>query len=452
MRRFSLLVKAVSLAAVLLVLMMGLSMIGGLANERVAYRAQAAASVRESLAGQQVLAGAAMSRHCTTTVESRVERDKKVVTERHDEQVVLKSLPQSAVWTATSMLEPRYRGLYKVNSFNLDAKGDIEWTAGTDLVAPVVAAPVVAVRCDLPRVEFAVSDARGVRGIKVIGPKGAENVVASTNGEFFKTGFEAAIDLDDATLQKPFRIQLDVQLVGTEALGFVALGHENTVSLTSDWAHPSFSGAFLPMTRSASDKGFQAKWSVSSLASNARGQIGKNASVCAENIGLSRQGGQCLQSFGVDFIDPVNPASLSDRATKYGILFIVLTFAGIVLLEVLKGQAVHPVQYLLIGAAMAVFFLLLLSLSEHIAFIKAYVTAAVACVALLTVYAKAVLGGWQRALPMSAGLAVLYCVLYLVLQSEQHALLAGSLLVFAVLAGVMLLTRHVKWGGLNEGA
>ena len=129
----------------------------------------------------------------------------------------------------------------------------------------------------------------------------------------------------------------------------------------------------------------------------------------------------------MDFIDPVNPASLSDRATKYGILFIVLTFAGIVLLEVLKGQAVHPVQYLLIGAAMAVFFLLLLSLSEHIAFIKAYVTAALACVALLTVYAKAVLGGWQRALPMSAGLAVLYGVLYLVLQSEQHALLAGWL-------------------------
>ena len=101
---------------------------------------------------------------------------------------------------------------------------------------------------------------------------------------------------------------------------------------------------------------------------------------------------------------------------------------------------------------MAAFFLLLLSLSEHIAFVWAYVAAAVACVLLLTVYAKAALGGWKRALPMSAGLAVLYGVLYLVLQSEQHALLAGSLLVFAVLAGVMLMTRNVKWGRIHEGA
>lgn len=452
MKRFPLLAKAVSLGAVLMVLMVGLSMIGGLASERMGYRAQEAASVRESLAGQQVIAAAAMSRRCTKTIETKVVRDKKTVVERHDEQVLLKLLPQSVDWKVASKIEPRYRGLYKVNSFNLDAKGDINWTAGRELAAPVVAAPVVAVRCDVPRMEFTVSDARGVRGVKVVGPKGTAIVVASADGMFFKTGFDAAIDLDEATLESPFRVQLNIELAGTEALGFVALGHENAVALTSDWAHPSFSGAFLPVSRSMHERGFEAKWSVSSLASNARGQLGKLASVCVENIGQSRQRGQCLQSFGVDFIDPINPASLSDRATKYGILFIVLTFAGIVLLEVLKGQAVHPVQYLLIGAAMAAFFLLLLSLSEHIAFVWAYVAAAVACVLLLTVYAKAALGGWKRALPMSAGLAVLYGVLYLVLQSEQHALLAGSLLVFTVLAGVMLMTRNVKWGRIHESA
>ncbi len=452
MKRFPLLAKAVSLGAVLMVLMLGLSMIGGLAGERMGYRAQAAASVRESLAGPQTIAGAAMSRRCTKTVESTVTRDKKTVTERNDEQVLLKALPQKISWTASSKIEPRYRGLYKVNSFNLEAKGDLTWIAARELAAPSIKAPIVAVRCDAPRMEFAVSDARGIRSIKVIGPKGAADVVASTTGEFFKTGFESSINVDEGMLDSPLRVQLNIELVGTESLGFVALGNENTVALQSDWAHPSFVGAFLPVNRTIRDGGFDAGWSVSSLASNARGQLGKNVSACAERASGSQQPTGCLQSFGVDFIDPINPASLSDRATKYGILFIVLTFAGIVLLEVLKGEAVHPVQYLLIGAAMAAFFLLLLSLSEHIAFVWAYLAAAVACVLLLTVYAKAALGGWKRALPMSAGLAVLYGVLYLVLQSEQHALLAGSLLVFAVLAGVMLMTRNVKWGRIHEGA
>ncbi len=449
MRRFSLLVKAVSLAAVLLVLMMGLSMIGGLANERVAYRAQAAASIEGSLAGAQTLAGMVLTRRCVETFEATVIKDKEKTVERSEVRTVLRSLPQSSSWTTESKIEPRYRGLYKVNSYALNAEEVVDWKTARDLAVLPLKAPAVAVRCDAPLIEFTVTDPRGIRAVRQRGPNGDLEVKPSTNGGTFNRGFEAKLPVAESALDAPLRLRLVVELVGIESVGFVPLAVDNTVTLKSDWPHPSFGGEFLPLTRTVSAQGFDARWSVSSLAAQARSQLGSSAAGCAQTRSSTKG---CLQSFGVDFIDPVNPASLSDRATKYGILFIVLTFAGIVLLEVLKGQAVHPVQYLLIGAAMAVFFLLLLSLSEHIAFIKAYVTAAVACVALLTVYAKAVLGGWQRALPMSAGLAVLYCVLYMVLQSEQHALLAGSLLVFAVLAGVMLLTRHVKWGGLNEGA
>ena len=136
-------------------------------------------------------------------------------------------------------------------------------------------------------------------------------------------------------------------------------------------------------------------------------------------------------------------------SSDLGLLFIALTFVGIGMLELLKRVPVHPMQYLLIGAAVAAFFLLLLSLSEHVSFELAYAAAAAACVGLIAVYAKGVLGGWARALPTATALSVLYGVLYLVLQSEQHALLAGSLLLFAVLAGVMLMTRDLKWGQLN---
>jgi inner membrane protein len=142
---------------------------------------------------------------------------------------------------------------------------------------------------------------------------------------------------------------------------------------------------------------------------------------------------------------------LSERAVKYGELFIVLTFVGIALFEVLRRMRVHPVQYLLIGAALAVFFLLLLSLSEHVPFAAAYALAATACAALVAVYAKSVLGGWRGALPLTLGCAALYAVLYVVLQSEQHALLAGSMLLFAILCAVMLATRNVRWSALEVG-
>ncbi len=445
----NLMVKATALGAVLIALLGALSAIGGLASERMAYRAQAAASIESSLAGAQTIAGMVLTRRCVETIEKTVVKDKEKTIERSEVFTVLRSLPQASTWTATSKIEPRYRGLYKVNSFALRATEAVVWKTMNELVAIPLRAPAVAVRCDAPLIEFSVSDPRGIRSVRLSGPNGELEVKAASKGGTFASGFEAKLPVADTALDAPFKLQLAVDLVGLESLGFVPLAVENAVTLKSDWPHPSFGGEFLPLTRTVSAEGFDARWSVSSLASRARSQLGSGAPACGHSTAGVKG---CLQSFGVDFIDPINPASLSDRATKYGILFIVLTFAGIVLLEVLKGQAVHPVQYLLIGAAMAAFFLLLLSLSEHIAFLWAYVAAAVACVLLLTVYAKAALGGWKRALPMSAGLAVLYGVLYLVLQSEQHALLAGALLVFAVLAGVMLMTRNVKWGRIHESA
>ena len=467
-----LVIKAAALAAILLLLISGLSMISGMAAERIGYRAQAAESIRRSLAGPQAIAGPVLTRRCVETSEKQVTVDKKVTIDRSEREYVLKALPETMKWSATSRIEPRYRGLYKVNSFNLDAKADVAWPAATliALSPPPVKSPVVAVACDVPKVEFAVTDLRGIRSVKIGSSAGALQAQASSGGDLFKAGFEAALPGVEALSASPFALLLSVELVGVESLSFVPLGVDNTVTLKSDWAHPSFSGAFLPRERKVNDAGFEATWNVSSLASTARGQIGRNGGALCDLRGAgygeqnyargvsyaeaqaqtaSATAGACLQSFGVEFIDPVNPASLADRATKYGLLFIALTFVGIGMLELLKRVPVHPMQYLLIGAALAAFFLLLLSLSEHVSFALAYATAAAACIGLIAVYAKAVLGGWARALPTAAALSVLYSVLYLVLQSEQHALLAGSLLLFAVLAGVMLMTRDLKWGQIN---
>jgi inner membrane protein len=157
-----------------------------------------------------------------------------------------------------------------------------------------------------------------------------------------------------------------------------------------------------------------------------------------------------VESFAVDFIDPVNAYSLADRATKYGVLFIGLTFLGVALTEVMRRARVHPVQYLLVGSALAIFFLLLVSLSEHMAFVWAYAGAAGACTALLAFYGAHVLGGWRMGLAFGAAIALLYAVLYQLLQQEQTALLLGSGLLFVVLAAVMVLTRRFDWYRLAD--
>jgi len=157
----------------------------------------------------------------------------------------------------------------------------------------------------------------------------------------------------------------------------------------------------------------------------------------------------CVEGFGVDFVDVVNPYVLSDRATKYGLLFISLTFVGVILVEVLKRLRVHPIQYLLVGLALTIFFLLLVSLSEHLAFGAAYAIAAAACTSLLAFYASHILGGWVRGLVFGAGTAVLYGTLYALLQMEQSSLVLGAILLFVVLAIVMVLTRRMDWYALT---
>ena len=158
--------------------------------------------------------------------------------------------------------------------------------------------------------------------------------------------------------------------------------------------------------------------------------------------------GSCIETFGVSFMDPVSPYLLSDRATKYGLLFIVLTFVGVGAIEVLRRLRVHPIQYLLVGAAIAIFFLLLVSLSEHVPFSVAYLAAAAACTGLLTFYGTFVLRGSRAGAAFGAAIAALYGALYALLQLEQPALLLGTMMLFAVLAALLIATRRIDWYGL----
>ena len=199
------------------------------------------------------------------------------------------------------------------------------------------------------------------------------------------------------------------------------------------------------------DAGFEARWRVSSLVTQARSQVAAQfaASSTAE---AGPAAGPAPQSFDVSLVEPLNVYALSERAVKYGLLFIGLVLLAAFTIEQLRALRLHPVQYALVGLSIALFFLLLLALSEKMPFGAAYATAAGAGVSLLVAYFSAVLGGWRAGLAFGGYVALLYAALYGLLVSEDNALLLGALLTFGLLAVLMLATRRVDWYALSGTA
>lgn len=473
MRPHPFLTKALAVGGVTVLLCLALARIGGIVDERQGRQFEAERSVETSLAGRQALLGPVLHRSCVEEWDTTVGegKDRRVVTDKREFRLSL--APTQLHIDAGASLEPRYRGLFKVNAYATKATLQAQW---------VSLAPLAGQRdhvgsrlaCGDPILMVAVSDARGIRLAQVRSNGSSHRVLPGTFHGSYPRGFHSVLAsslVEGADVAaSPLSAELTLELVGTAELAIAPVADTTLVQLRSDWPHPSFGGRFLPAEREVRDNGFSATWRVSSLATTAAQDYARGAELCApaggEGLGdyavprwaaaaaaeaAGQKGKGCVETLGVAFIDPVNPYSLSDRATKYGLLFIALTFAIVALCEVLGGVRVHPVQYALVGAALTLFFLLLLSLSEHLAFAWAYGAASAGVVLLLGYYGAHVLGGWLVGAVFGAGAALLYGVLYVLLQMEQTALAMGSLLLFAVLAAVMVLTRRVDWYRLTSG-
>jgi inner membrane protein len=230
-------------------------------------------------------------------------------------------------------------------------------------------------------------------------------------------------------------------------------------TVKSSWASPSFGGDFLPGARSVGDKGFEATYRVGNLAlgrslvstgdpgaSNTVERVPAQAADYGAVTPASPAGGDAVQVASISLIQPVDLYSQVNRATKYGFLFIGFTFLALLMFDVIGGVRVSAVEYLLMGAALILFFVLLLAFAEVIGFTAAYIVASAAIAGLNTAYSAAVLGSWRRASFIGALLVGLYAVLYILLSLEAFSLLIGSLLLFAALAGVMYATRRIDWG------
>jgi inner membrane protein len=288
-----------------------------------------------------------------------------------------------------------------------------------------------------------ISDLRGTRAVSPLtfGDR-AVSLEPMSGSSPFAAGIRGHTPLvAGETAAIPFAV--DLTLAGSDVLRFVPTGKATDVRLASSWRDPGFHGAFLPTTRASDGEGFQARWQVSYLARNFP-HAWLDASVDRTTMREQR----AASSFGVTFVQAVDHYQQTERAVKYGLLFVMLTFTVFLLWELLRNLRLHPVQYLLIGAALVVFYLLLLSLAEHMPFVQAYAIAAGATIALVAGYSASVLAaGVRGALGIGAWLSALYGVLFVLLQLEDVALLVGTIFVFVMLALVMFLTRRIDWSG-----
>ena len=434
----SLLLKFIVVVVLVLAILIPLGLIRGTIAERQAYRQQAVAAIAESYAGPQTLVGPLLVVPYLAEV-STTNNDQNGVphTVVHNEWMQWVFFPKTLQLSGSVVPDVRHLGLHEVRVYELRGK-----LAGRfDLTVPQQASGCRLLQVGTPFLSVGVDDVRGLIGTPRLQ---LDNRVATLlqGAGSGRTGAGVHTDLAPiaAGEKRALSFNLDFVLGGTERLAVAPIADDNRIELSSTWPSPQFAGRFLPRTREISSEGFHAIWEISALAANTQSQYADGNPAKAE--GLDR--------IELTLVDPVNVYSQVDRASKYGLLFVLLTFVGFFMFELIKQLRIHPIQYLLVGLALAIFFLLLLSLSEHIPFVWAYLVASAACIGLLGFYLSHVLRSRARGAGFAAMLTALYAVLYGLLISEDNALVLGSLLLFGILAAIMTITRKIDWYGISQ--
>ena len=397
-------------------------------SERQGYGEQARRDIAAAWSGPQTVAGPAL----VAVVEcDYLDADRR----RQHGRWSTVTLPELFEGRGEVTTERRSRGIFEALIYraSIELKGELE-------LAPPAAPdePCVGPRRVEAWIAFGVSDPRGVDELTPLRIDGVEHPwqIGTGLSGAWANGARTPVELPPAGAPGR-RVEFATRLVlrGSERIDLLPVGRETRAALVADWPSPSFQGAYLPERREVRADGFSADWRVSALArtfpSSWRGSDPPH--------GLSEA------AFGVALLLPVDGYQRTERALKYGLLVVVLTFLAFFLFELGSDLQLHVVQYGLVGAALCVFYLLLLSLSEHLGFGSAYAAAAAATVGLIAAYASAILRGGRRAAAFAGLLVALYGGLYALLVTEDLALLVGSLALFAVLALLMWRTRHVDW-------
>ncbi|MCW3796366.1 cell envelope integrity protein CreD [Sphingomonas sp. BN140010] len=435
------LLRALGVAALLSI---GIFITWLLISDRHSQSLEARGSIAEGWGGPQVVAGPELSIPFKVTTPGATDGNGRTITGPVVTEKRLVLAPTGVDLTTRIAPERRARSIYEVVVYRADTQGRATFALPADLSR--LGVPAGALELNRAELRFGVADPRGLSAnpqVRVngrtlpLGPGGGTSLVA--------TGFYAPIDL---TQVDPARFSVDLRfaLRGNESFALAPRAGDTAWKLTSPWANPSFTGGFLPEQRSVTKDGFTASYRIGNLA------LGRSLLFVdgAEPSRPEPTPGGANATAGVSLMQPVDLYSQVDRATKYGFLFIGFTFLAFLLFDIIGGVRVAAIEYLLTGAALVLFFVLLLAFAEVIGFTAAYVVAAGAIAVLNTAYSAAVLRSWRRGLVIGGILLGLYAMLYILLSLEAYSLLIGSLLLFVALAGTMYVTRRLDWTGARR--
>lgn len=434
--------KLLAIGGLILLLLIPLALLDGLVYERQQRAVEVVADIAQASANAQRVTAPLLRLDVAREVTrmERVGNDERFplqpVTRTEAETLLVAA--EAVEVEATLGTETRQRGLFEARIFQQ--------------VATVTARFRVPALPEVPgQQSVRIRDARWVLGLG--DNRGITALTLSANGTplqpepgtgigWLPEGVQAALP-GAITSGTVVDTEATLRLTGTSRLAWLPVAETFRWRLEGDWPHPRFAGFALPVEREVRADGFTAEWRLSALASQAPQRL----AACGPE---AHCGGLESTAVSLELLDPVDRYLMTDRAIKYALLFLGLVFGAVFLLEVLRGAAVHPLHYLLVGLALALFFLLLLALAEHVGFALAYVIAASGCVTLIGYYLSGVLGGWKRGLGLAGLLAALYGALYGLLQSEDHALLLGAVLLFGVLTATMVLTRRLDWSRVGD--
>jgi inner membrane protein len=429
------------IAFLILLLLIPLLIVGGLVSEREGRSREVMSEVANTWGGVQQLSGPFIVVPYLVRFETK-EGDK-VIQQTQERRAVF--LPEALDITSKGKSNVLHRSIFDVNVYT--AELTLEGSFAVPDIADVDP-NAISVRWRDALFVLGLSDVSGLKEAATLTVNGGDKVAFAPSvglPGIYMNGMHAKLSSASSVIEgeaapKAFKFHAALIFSGSGALQFSPAARETQVAMTSDWPHPSFMGAFLPVEREISAQGFSAKWRVPHLARSV-----PNAWMLSDG-GLDRFS---QHLFGVTFYQPVDFYDLVMRAVKYGVLFLAAGFMGVFVLELLSEKRVHAVQYLFVGIAMVFFFVLLLSLAEHLGFTKAYIIASAATGGMLSTYVYKALDSARSGLLMAAMFALLYGFLYLILQLEDYALLAGALLGFAALTAIMFATLKVDWSGLR---
>lgn len=427
-------VKSIVMAVIILLLFIPKAMIEGTIREREQTANEAMSDIFSKMGGRQLVAGPYLNFGCVKKEKVRTD-DKYEIVEYANTMTLLPDFLNVSGDMKSSL---RHRSIYEVMTYEVPLEINGSFVLSEDDEAQLSKRSATG----SVKVCFDISDLKGVSGeVKLkLGDKvycmvpdgyglgrGVKRLSAQVDQSIFEQG-------------KKVEFSMKLSLKGSESLQFVPVGKSTVARLKSDCDTPSFCGDILPSNSAAADGGFDRTWQTSYM-NRSYPQFFEEDAYKSE---ISDS------SFGVNLLVPVGHYQKTMRCVKYCILFIVLTFAVFFFIELIQRKNIHPVQYSLVGLALTLFYSLLLSFSEHIGFTPAYVVASAMTIVMLTLYTAAVLKIKKTAFCIGGMLAVLYFYIFVLIQMETYAMLAGSLGLFVILGAIMYISQKIDWSNSKK--